>query len=87
MLNNIAQLLRDHPDAEMDIDGHTDATGNDEINLLLSQSRANAVRDYLIDQGISVYRLTAYGFGEGKPIANNDSPEGRALNRRIEFKF
>ncbi|MEE9334971.1 MAG: OmpA family protein [Granulosicoccaceae bacterium] len=87
VLDEIAQLLRDHPNVKMDIDGHTDASGDDKINLELSQSRANAVRDYLVEQGISVYRLTAYGFGEGMPIAKNDSPEGRALNRRIEFKF
>jgi len=87
VLDTIAQLMQEHPNAKMDIDGHTDASGDDQANLLLSQSRANAVRDYLVDQGISVYRLTAFGFGEGMPIASNDSPEGRALNRRIEFKF
>ncbi len=87
VLDSIAQLLRQFPDAKMDIDGHTDAQGDSNVNLQLSQLRANAVRDYLVDQGISVYRLTAYGFGEGMPIATNDNPEGRALNRRIEFKF
>ena len=87
VLDDIAQLLKKFPDVDMDINGHTDASGDTQTNLELSQERANAVRDYLIDQGISVYRLTAYGFGEGVPIATNDTPEGRALNRRIEFKF
>ena len=75
VLDSIAQLLRQFPNAKMDIDGHTDAQGDSNINLQLSQLRANAVRDYLIDQGISVYRLTAYGFGEGMPIATNDNPK------------
>ncbi len=87
VLRDIVRLLEEYPEAKMDIDGHTDSQGNADINLQLSQQRANAVRDFIVDQGISVFRLAAFGFGEGVPIADNDSPEGRAINRRIEFKF
>ncbi len=85
VLDSIANVLLDHPDIPIRIEGHTDASGTEQENLILSQLRANSVRDYLIDRGVSIYRLKAYGFGEGVPISDNSTPEGRADNRRIEF--
>lgn len=85
VLDSIANVLLDHPDIPVRIEGHTDASGTEQENLILSQLRANSVRDYLIDRGVSIYRLKAYGFGEGVPISDNSTPEGRADNRRIEF--
>ena len=68
------------------IEGHTDATGPDAYNMKLSKARANAARSYLIEQGIESSRLEATGYGETKPIATNKTKEGRAENRRVEFK-
>ena len=85
VLDSIASVLLKHPDIPIRIEGHTDASGTKQDNLLLSQLRANSVRDYLVDRGVSIYRLKAYGFGEGVPISDNSTPEGRADNRRIEF--
>lgn len=86
-VEKIAELFSRYPDIEIEINGHTDSSGNTANNLRLSQLRANAVRDYLVGQGIDVSRLSAYGFGDGVPIADNDTPAGRKLNRRIEFNF
>ena len=65
---------------------HTDSKGSDSYNLRLSRARANSVRSYLITQGVEGSRLTAQGFGETQPVASNTSEEGRAENRRVEFK-
>ncbi len=86
-LDEIAELFLEFPIVPVDIKGHTDSQGDDALNLALSQLRANAVRDYLVSQGISVFRLSSFGFGESLPIDTNDTPEGRAANRRIEFSF
>lgn len=72
---------------KIEIGGHTDYTGSDAYNQTLSQKRASAVRAYLISQGISAERLTAKGYGEAKPIASNETEEGKAENRRVEFKI
>ncbi|MGK7389863.1 MAG: OmpA family protein [Candidatus Cyclobacteriaceae bacterium M2_1C_046] len=84
-LNKVVDLLTSNPNVEIEISGHTDSKGADEYNLNLSQGRAQAVVDYLISQGIDGYRLIAKGYGEGKPVATNDTDEGRAENRRVEF--
>jgi outer membrane protein OmpA-like peptidoglycan-associated protein len=85
-LADIAKLLTDDPALKLSIEGHTDSDGTDEANLTLSQSRANAVRTYFIDTyKIDGGRLTAKGWGEGKPIDVNTTPEGKANNRRVEF--
>ncbi|MFT3790441.1 MAG: OmpA family protein [Rudaea sp.] len=68
-----------------EIDGHTDSSGDDEINLPLSKQRADAVRDYLAGKGVDAANLTTEGFGAERPIADNATEEGRAKNRRIEF--
>ncbi len=86
-LNDIADLFLNYPNVPIAIKGHTDAQGDESTNLSLSQQRANAVRDFLVARGISVYRLSSFGYGESLPIDTNDTPEGRAANRRIEFSF
>ncbi|NKF20784.1 OmpA family protein [Solimonas marina] len=85
-LDKIAAGLKGQPTMGLMIEGHTDATGPDAYNMKLSKARANAARDYLISQGIEASRLEATGFGETKPIATNKTKEGRAENRRVEFK-
>lgn len=87
VVESIADVLSQYPESSVEIDGHTDASGNSAANLALSQLRANTVRDYLVTLGISAQRLTAYGFGDGVPIADNATAAGRRLNRRIEFNF
>jgi outer membrane protein OmpA-like peptidoglycan-associated protein len=85
ILDTVAQVLRDFPDIAIEVQGHTDSRGNDAFNLRLSQQRADAVRQYLINQGIASSRLTARGYGETMPIESNATTEGRAMNRRVEF--
>lgn len=80
------QILRDNPDAEVEVGGHTDDQGNAAYNRRLSLARAVAVRDWLVGQGIETGRLTTRGYGATVPAAPNDTEEGRARNRRIEFK-
>ena len=81
-LDRLAEALQRHPRLRLEVGGHTDAVGKDEDNLLLSERRAKAVYDYLILRGIDPDRLTYRGYGETRPVATNDTPEGRALNRR-----
>lgn len=85
ILDDVATILAEHPEFDASIEGHTDNVGNDELNSELSRQRAQSVLDYLASKGIQTERLSATGFGESLPIADNDSTEGRALNRRIEF--
>ena len=85
ILDDVVNVLTEHPEFDVIIKGHTDSIGEDSINLELSQLRAQSVLNYLANTGIQASRLTATGFGESAPIADNDSKEGRALNRRIEF--
>ena len=87
IVDGIAELLLAHPLVFVAIEGHTDGFGLRETNLNLSQRRANAVRDRLVSRGVPRERLAAYGYGEGVPVADNATPEGRAANRRIEFTF
>lgn len=85
-LDKVAQGMKGQPTMGLIIEGHTDATGPDAYNMKLSKERASAARAYLIEQGISGSRLEATGYGETKPIASNKTKEGRAENRRVEFK-
>ncbi|MCB9528636.1 MAG: OmpA family protein [Myxococcales bacterium] len=86
LMDAIAEALRAHPEvALVAIHGHTDSTHTDEYNLDLSRRRAGAVRSGLIERGIDGRRLRVEGFGESRPIADNDTEEGRAKNRRVEF--
>ena len=85
ILNTVSQVLRDFPNVAVEVQGHTDSRGNDSYNMRLSQSRAEAVRDYLVQQGVAANRMTARGYGETRPIASNRTNSGRAENRRVEF--
>jgi outer membrane protein OmpA-like peptidoglycan-associated protein len=84
-LNDLAALLKSQPKLKIQLNGHTDSEGEEAANLDLSQRRAEAVRQYLIQSGIQADRLRAQGYGESKPIASNDTPDGRRQNRRTEF--
>lgn len=85
LLDKLAEVATSCPTAEIRIEGHTDSRGSAAFNQDLSQRRAQAVVDYLISKGIDASRLSAVGFGEDAPIADNNTAEGRAINRRIEF--
>jgi OOP family OmpA-OmpF porin len=85
ILNNVADIMKENPSYKLIIDGHTDSQGDDAKNLELSEKRALAVKNYLIKRGIDPARLTSRGFGETKPKASNDTSNGRAENRRVEF--
>ena len=84
-LNKVVDFLKQNPKISVEISGHTDSKGSDEYNLNLSQGRSQSVVDYLISQGIDATHLQAHGYGETKPIDTNDTEEGRANNRRVEF--
>jgi OOP family OmpA-OmpF porin len=91
ILDEAAQTLKDNPDINVRISGHTDSIGSDEYNQQLSERRAQAVKQYLVSEGIAASRLSTEGRGEQDPIAPNtedgkDNPEGRAMNRRAELK-
>ena len=84
-LNMIVGVLKDNPDIKFEIDGHTDNSGTAAHNLTLSQQRADAVKDQLVKMGVDAGRLTTKGLGDSKPISDNNTPEGKANNRRVEF--
>ncbi len=83
-LDQLATFLRDNPERTVTAEGYTDSVGGDTFNLGLSQRRADAVRAALTSRGIDASRITARGFGEANPVANNDTAAGRQRNRRIE---
>ena len=86
LLNNLAQLAQQCP-GELQVEGHTDSVGEEVMNQNLSQARADAVRQALVDAGVNAGRLTAIGFGEERPIADNGTAAGRAQNRRIVIQI
>jgi outer membrane protein OmpA-like peptidoglycan-associated protein len=81
----LADILKKYPDSNILIAGHTDSDGTDEYNQSLSERRAQAVSDYTKLQGVDPSRLSIIGLGENEPIATNESPEGKQLNRRVEI--
>ncbi len=83
VLDEVVETLRRNSELKLEVAGYTDNTGNHDYNVHLSQQRAEAVRDYLVAQGIAADRLTAKGYGPADPVADNDSEDGRAANRRV----
>jgi outer membrane protein OmpA-like peptidoglycan-associated protein len=86
-LDRVFRFLNSNPGIKVEISAHTDSKGSDEYNLDLSQKRAQSVVDYLVVKGIIVERLAARGYGESVPVADNETEEGRALNRRVEMRI
>ena len=84
-LTEVAEILAKYPDTIVRINGHTDATGSASINQRLSEQRAQAVADILVAHGVSRNRMVIQGLGSSEPIASNNTPEGRALNRRVDI--
>lgn len=85
ILDQVVLVMQNNPEYKLKISGHTDNMGADESNLILSHKRAESAKNYLIEKGIEKERLDAVGYGETKPIASNDTAEGRRQNRRVEF--
>jgi len=86
-LNELAEVLKKKTTWKLQISGHTDNVGDDNLNMVLSKKRAEALKAYLVSQGIDPNRLITLYYGETKPIAPNDTPEGRQKNRRVEMKI
>jgi outer membrane protein OmpA-like peptidoglycan-associated protein len=84
-LNKLVKVLNAYPDTDIEVQGHTDSSGSAAYNQTLSEQRASVVAAYLVDKGITNSRLTVIGFGEYLPKYLNDTEEGRAQNRRVEF--
>ncbi|MCU7490785.1 MAG: OmpA family protein [Ignavibacteria bacterium] len=84
-VQKLADVLKKYPDTNVIIEGNTDNTGSEALNQKLSEKRAKAVSDYVTTLGVSSSRLTTVGKGESNPVASNDTPEGRAKNRRVEI--
>jgi outer membrane protein OmpA-like peptidoglycan-associated protein len=84
-IQRLGQFLTDYPERRIMIEGHTDSTGSDEYNRDLSERRAQAVRDALVERGVSFDRVVTRGLGEAYPVASNDAAAGRQLNRRVEI--
>lgn len=86
LLDEIVTVIKENPHIKkLSIEGHTDSDGSDKYNLKLSDDRSKAVMSYLTEHGVEIDRLTAKGFGESKPIATNDTDDGKEQNRRVEF--
>jgi len=85
ILDDVVASLMYYPEVEVEIQGHTDSDGDADYNMELSRKRADAVKSYMVLKGVGEYRLSTSGWGETRPIAGNDTPEGKAQNRRIEF--
>lgn len=84
-LDKVVQLFKNYPNLEIEVAGHTDNVGSDEINAKLSLDRANAVKNYLTGEGVAANKITAKGYGKAKPVVTNNTEEGRSQNRRVEF--
>lgn len=85
ILDRVAKALRDWPEVKVQVDGHTDSSGDAAMNMELSRRRAVSVRAYLVQQGVEESRMKVKGYGETKPLESNRTPEGRAKNRRVEL--
>jgi len=85
VINEVYNMMLDHPDLKFSVQGHTDSDGDEASNMKLSEDRAKAVADKLSSMGIDADRFETKGFGESVPIDSNNTPEGKANNRRVEF--
>ena len=85
VINSIYGLLKDHPELNLSVEGHTDSDGDEAMNQALSDPRAQAVVDQLVKMGTDASRLTSRGWGESKPAGSEETSEGKAANRRVEF--
>ncbi|MGE5458001.1 MAG: OmpA family protein, partial [Methanococcaceae archaeon] len=86
VLDSLVSTMKQHPEYKWEIAGHTDSKGSNSYNQKLSERRAQSVLDYLVSKGIDRKNIRTVGYGEDKPISTNDTPEGRAMNRRVEIK-
>ncbi len=86
-LDLIVEYMKKHPNKRIRVEGHTDSQGSETYNKTLSFKRAQAVKRYLVSQGIAAQRIEVMGYGESQPVADNTTPEGRQLNRRVEVKL
>lgn len=86
-LDRVVKLLNENPAIEIEMSAHTDSYGSDDYNFRLSDNRARSVMEYILSKGIDPKRITSHGYGETVPVAPNDTPENRQLNRRVEFKI
>jgi outer membrane protein OmpA-like peptidoglycan-associated protein len=86
-IQRVADALKNEPERRVTIEGHTDSVGSEELNLALSQRRADAVQVALLERGVAANQVSAVGKGEGFPVASNDDPGGRQRNRRVELIF
>jgi outer membrane protein OmpA-like peptidoglycan-associated protein len=86
-LDRVVKLLSENPAIEIEMSAHTDSRGSDDYNMKLSDNRAKSVMEYILSKGIDPARIRSKGYGETKPVASNDTDEGRQLNRRVEFKI
>ena len=86
VLDQVVEVLQQFPQLRIEVQAHTDSLGRAESNQKLSEARARSVMEYLTSKGIDAGRLEARGYGESRPVASNDTPEGRARNRRVEFR-
>ena len=84
-VTNLIAIMKCYPTMQVELEGHTDSTGDAAANKQLSVDRANAIRDLLVQAGVDPTRITTSGYGADKPIASNDTEEGRAKNRRTEL--
>jgi OOP family OmpA-OmpF porin len=85
-MKNVLDVLKKNPELKVSVEGHTDSTGSVTLNQKLSEKRAQAIKKYIIDSGISADRVVSAGFGLSKPIADNKTEAGRAKNRRVEIR-
>ena len=84
-INYVYTMMKDNPELNFSVEGHTDSDGDNSLNQSLSDQRAKAVMNQLISMGIAENRLKYKGWGETKPMSDNNTPEGKANNRRVEF--
>jgi OOP family OmpA-OmpF porin len=86
-LNRVVELMKENPTIEIEMSAHTDSKGSDDYNYKLSDDRARSVREYILSKGIDPSRIISQGYGETKPVVENDTDDNRQLNRRVEFKI